>query len=147
MVPTLKPILVPLDAISSFQHVNYTTQLGVSKGTGAAVSHTVHVNDKDVKQRWSQGWSLRNATCLSSPLGHWDIDPTLWVQPSRQFFPTEWFIYQIHISPGQRQGYHVGQCQMLCMNPAGWCQSFLPHSVLLSPCHRQPPNLSGMICP
>lgn len=92
MVPTLKPILAPLDGISSFQHVNHTTQLGVRRCGGDAVSPTV--NDKDAKQCLSQGSSLRNATHHSSPLGHWDIDPTLGVQPSRQSF----IYWEVHLS-------------------------------------------------
>lgn len=77
MVPALKPVLVPLDGIPSFQRVSHTTQRGVSSLGGDAISPTVHVNDKDAKLCWSQGWSLRNATCHSSPLGHSDTDPTL----------------------------------------------------------------------
>ncbi|KAK4829612.1 hypothetical protein QYF61_005739 [Mycteria americana] len=44
-----KPVKVPLDGIPSFQHVDYTTELGViGKLSEGALNPTVHVADKDV---------------------------------------------------------------------------------------------------
>jgi len=53
--PLVKTVKVPLDGIPSLQCVNYTTQLGVvGRLAGIALDPTVHITDKDVKQRWSQ---------------------------------------------------------------------------------------------
>ncbi|PKU48936.1 hypothetical protein llap_792 [Limosa lapponica baueri] len=50
-----KPVHVPLDDITSLQHVNCTTQLGViGKFAEGALNTTVHVTYKDVKQLQSQ---------------------------------------------------------------------------------------------
>ncbi|KAK4818029.1 hypothetical protein QYF61_004153 [Mycteria americana] len=50
--PPLKSVKVPPDGIPSLQHVDRTTKLGVvSKLAGGALNPTVHVADKDVKQR------------------------------------------------------------------------------------------------
>ncbi|KAK4829762.1 hypothetical protein QYF61_006486 [Mycteria americana] len=74
-VPPLKPVKVPLDGIPSLQHVDRTTQLGViGKLAEGALNPTVHVTNKDVKQRWSQHRPLRNATHHWSPLGYQAID-------------------------------------------------------------------------
>ena len=55
MGPPLKPVKVPLDGIPSLQCVNRTTQLGViDKLAEGALNPTVHVADKEVKQRQSQ---------------------------------------------------------------------------------------------
>ncbi|KAK4825444.1 hypothetical protein QYF61_027474 [Mycteria americana] len=57
--------------------VDHTTQLGVvSKLAEGALSPTVHVADKDVKQCQSQYRPLRNATRHWSPLEHQTIDCT-----------------------------------------------------------------------
>ena len=51
----LKHVKVPLDGIPSLQSVDHTTQLGaVSKLSEGALNPTLHVADKDIKQRWSQ---------------------------------------------------------------------------------------------
>ena len=69
--PPLSPVQVPRDGIPSLQHVNHTTQLGVIGNLAeGALSPTVHAVDKDVKQRWSQYWPLKNTTPHWSSLGH-----------------------------------------------------------------------------
>ncbi|GAB0188195.1 cAMP-dependent protein kinase inhibitor alpha [Grus japonensis] len=69
--PPLKPVKIPLDGIPCLQHVDRTTQLGViGKLAEGALDCTVHVTDKDVKQRQSQYQHQRNATRL-----HLDIEP------------------------------------------------------------------------
>jgi len=51
---------VPPDGIPFLQHVNHTTQLGViSNVAEGALDPTVHVTDKDVKQRWSKSMIKR----------------------------------------------------------------------------------------
>lgn len=51
-----------------------TAELGAVGKLGEGVlSPTVNVADKDVKQRQSQYWPLRNNTCQSSLFGHWAI--------------------------------------------------------------------------
>ncbi|KAK4831337.1 hypothetical protein QYF61_017468 [Mycteria americana] len=73
--PPLKPVRVPLEGIPSLWHVNSTTQLGdIGKLAEGALNPTVHVADKDVKQRWFQYRPLRNATCPWFPLGHRAVD-------------------------------------------------------------------------
>ncbi|KAK4832903.1 hypothetical protein QYF61_026546 [Mycteria americana] len=73
--PPLKPVKVPLDGIPSLQRVDSTTQLGdVGKLAEGALNPTVHVTDKDVKQRQSQYQPLRNTTHHWYPLGHRAID-------------------------------------------------------------------------
>jgi len=55
MGPPLKPVKVSQDGIPSLQHVNRTTQLGVtSKLAEGALNPTLHVADKDGKQYQSQ---------------------------------------------------------------------------------------------
>ena len=62
-------------AACSLQHVNCTIHLGVvGKLAEGALNPTVCVTDKDVKQRQSQYWSLRNAICHWSPLGRQAFD-------------------------------------------------------------------------
>lgn len=53
--PHLKPLKDPQDDVLSLQCVDHTTQLGVM-GTPAegALSPTVHVIDRDIKQHQSQ---------------------------------------------------------------------------------------------
>ncbi|RMC06621.1 hypothetical protein DUI87_16059 [Hirundo rustica rustica] len=47
MVPPLRPVQFPLDAIPSFQHGDHTTEFGVTrKLTEGALDPTVHVTDK-----------------------------------------------------------------------------------------------------
>ncbi|PKU46206.1 hypothetical protein llap_3480 [Limosa lapponica baueri] len=71
----LKPVQVPLDGLPSFQCINSTTQLGVTSNLAkGALNPTIHVANKDVKQRWSQYRPLRSATHHCSPLGHRSID-------------------------------------------------------------------------
>ncbi|KAK4810518.1 hypothetical protein QYF61_004481 [Mycteria americana] len=71
MGPSLKPVKVPLDGIPSLQRVDCTTQLGVvGKLAEGVLNPTVHVTDKDVKQRQSQYRPLRNTTRHWSLLGH-----------------------------------------------------------------------------
>ncbi|KAK4828488.1 hypothetical protein QYF61_026759 [Mycteria americana] len=73
--PPLKPVKVPLDGIPSLQRVDHTTQLGViGKLAEGALNPTVHVADKDVKERQSQYRSLRNTTRHWSPRGHQVVD-------------------------------------------------------------------------
>ncbi|KAK4825708.1 hypothetical protein QYF61_002067 [Mycteria americana] len=73
--PPLKPVKVSLDSIPSLQCVDHTTQLGVvGKLAEVAINPTVHVTDKDVKQRRSQHRLLRNATRHRFPLGHQAVD-------------------------------------------------------------------------
>jgi len=49
--PPLQPVKVPLNGIPSLQSINHTTQLGViGKLVEGALSPTVHVTDKDIKQ-------------------------------------------------------------------------------------------------
>ncbi|KAK4823520.1 hypothetical protein QYF61_003029 [Mycteria americana] len=75
MGPPSKSVKVPLGGIPSLQRVNCTMQPGVvDKPAEGALSPTVHVTNKEVKQRWSQYQPLRKATCHSSPLGHQAID-------------------------------------------------------------------------
>ena len=53
--PPLKPVKVPLDGIPSLQGINHTTQFGgVVRLTEDALSPTVHIVDKGVKQHQSQ---------------------------------------------------------------------------------------------
>ena len=53
--PPLQPVKVPLNGIPSLQRVNQTTQLGVvGKLAEGALSPTVHVADKDIKQHRPQ---------------------------------------------------------------------------------------------
>lgn len=81
-VPPFKPVKVSLDA--SFPSVVNTTQLGAElKLAEGELSPTVHVDDKYIKKHLSQYWSLRNATCHWSPLGHQAA--TLWVWTSNPF--------------------------------------------------------------
>jgi len=69
--PFLNPVKVPLGDIFFLQCVNCTTQLGVvGKLAEGALSPTVHVADKEVKQHGSQNSALRNPTCHWCPLGH-----------------------------------------------------------------------------
>ncbi|KAK4832392.1 hypothetical protein QYF61_022247 [Mycteria americana] len=71
MCPPLQLVQVPLGGIPSFQLVDCTTQLDViSKCAEGALNPTVHVTNKDVKQRQSQYRPLRNATYHWCPLGH-----------------------------------------------------------------------------
>lgn len=52
--PSLKPVWVPLDGISSLQHVA-APQLGfISKFAECAPNSTIQVTNTDVKQGWSQ---------------------------------------------------------------------------------------------
>ena len=62
-VCTGPPLKVPLDGIPSLQRVNSTAQLGViAKLADGALSPTVHVADKDVKQHSAQYQPLGNTT-------------------------------------------------------------------------------------
>jgi len=73
--PPLKPVKVPLDGIPSLQHVNCSIQLAVvSKLAEDALSPTVHVTNKDVKQHWPQYQPLRHTTHHWTLLGHRAID-------------------------------------------------------------------------
>lgn len=45
----------------------------VNKSAEGALNLTVHVNNIDIKQHWSQYRSLRNTSHHYSPLGHWDL--------------------------------------------------------------------------
>jgi len=71
----LQPVKVPLNGIPSLQCVNHTTQLGaVGKIAEDALSPTVHVADKDIKQHRPQHRPLRHNTCHWSPPGHRAFD-------------------------------------------------------------------------
>jgi len=73
--PPLQPVKVPLNGISSLQCVSRTTQLGVvGRLAEGALSPSVHVTDKDVKQHWPQYQPLRHTTRHWSPPGHRAID-------------------------------------------------------------------------
>ncbi|KAK4830748.1 hypothetical protein QYF61_013198 [Mycteria americana] len=65
MGPPLKPVKVPLDGIPSLQCVDHIAQLGViGKLADSALNPTLHVANKDVKQRWSQYQPLRKRHSL-----------------------------------------------------------------------------------
>jgi len=67
--------LVCLEGIPSFQRVNHTTEPGVvGKLAEGALSPTVHVADKGVRQHQSQYQSLRKVTRHWSLLEHQAID-------------------------------------------------------------------------
>ena len=81
--PPLKPVRVPLDGVPSLQHVDCTTQLGVtSKLAEGALNPIVHVTNKDVSASPSTDpWRVPLIPCL-----HLDTKPLmviLWVWPSR----------------------------------------------------------------
>ena len=64
MGPHIKPVKVLLDGMSSPQHVDRNTQLGViCKLAEGALSHTVCVVDEDIEQYWSPYGPLRDTTC------------------------------------------------------------------------------------
>jgi len=70
-VPPLQPVKVPLNGIASLQHMDHTTQLGVaSKLAEHALSPTVHVADKHIKQLRPQYRPLRHTTHHWSPPAH-----------------------------------------------------------------------------
>jgi len=73
--PPLQSVKVPLNGIPSLQRVNHTTQLGViGRVAEGALSPTVYIANKDIKQHQSQYQPLRHTTRQRSPPGHQAID-------------------------------------------------------------------------
>jgi len=60
----LQSVKVPLNGIPSLQCANHTTELGVGKLAEGALSPTVHVANKDIKQHWPQYQPVRYTTHL-----------------------------------------------------------------------------------
>jgi len=67
----LKPFRVPLDGISPFKRINFSTQLGaICKLAKGALNPTLYVINKDIVQYPSQYSSMRDTTSHQSPFGH-----------------------------------------------------------------------------
>ncbi|KAK4828479.1 LOW QUALITY PROTEIN: hypothetical protein QYF61_026704 [Mycteria americana] len=67
--PSIQPVQVPLQSISSLKEINTPTQLGVCKLTEGALDPLVQIIDKDIKQEWPQHRALGNTTCDRPPTG------------------------------------------------------------------------------
>ncbi|KAK4816180.1 hypothetical protein QYF61_012470 [Mycteria americana] len=68
--PSIQPVQVPLQSLSTLKQINTPTQLGViCKLTEGALDPFVQIFDKDIKQDWPQHRALGNTACDQLPTG------------------------------------------------------------------------------
>ncbi|KAK4821986.1 hypothetical protein QYF61_006234 [Mycteria americana] len=68
--PSIQPVQVPLQSLSTLQQIDTPTQLGViCKLTEGALDPFVQIIDKEVKQNWPQHRALGNTACDRPPTG------------------------------------------------------------------------------
>ncbi|PKU41591.1 hypothetical protein llap_8090 [Limosa lapponica baueri] len=69
-IPSIQPVQIPLQGLSTLQQVNTPTQLGViCKFTEGALDPLIQITDKDVKENRPQYRTLWDTTRDRSPTG------------------------------------------------------------------------------